>query len=355
MPYAVFLGLLGLFTWLYYRDRRFETLYLFLTFILLAGFSGLRAWVGTDYPVYENAYLDTECESFLAFEMLWQWLILAMRWLGLSFHSFLLLVSSITIALMLYGMRRLCAEYPLGVLFYVITSVGYLETMNTIRQSLAIMIVFAAFHLFVDRRYRQFFLWVLLSCFVHRPSVIWFVLLPLLFIRWDWRVLAGGMAVALLAGSVVLEPAAKLITPFLSDRYALYLTQEFKDAHQGVPTVVFQNAAAILMLWGSSFVRGPEQRVTRLTVTLSAFAMIIYNMTLSYEVAMRFMFPPVMMMCAAWPNLLAGVRDKWFRLGVVLVYIGYLIFTINNVMTPGGPLSEYRWLYDYYYYTPDLW
>ena len=99
IPYVVLVGLMLLLTGLYYRDQRFEGLYQLFTFILLVGFAGLRVGLGQDYEVYENGYNWITSESFQAFEPLWRGVILGMRALGMSFRSFMLLTSAITIAL----------------------------------------------------------------------------------------------------------------------------------------------------------------------------------------------------------------------------------------------------------------
>lgn len=355
IPYLIFLSLLLLFTGLYYRDKRFEELYQLFTFVLLVSFAGLRVGLGTDYEVYENGYNWTESESFEAFEPLWQWLILGMRAVGLSFRSFLILTSAITTALLFRGMRHLSVSYPLGILLFVIFNTGYLETLNGVRQSLALMITFAAFPLYVERRYWRFFLWVIFSCFVHSSSIIWLILLPLMAIRWDWRLLVGLLVVTLAVGDPLIQAAGHLIEPLLPDRYAFYITAREVDAHQGWVNILTQNGMALLCIIGSLYLDKDQHRETLLAILLVVWSSIIYNCTLSSDVAMRFMYNPGIMLCVALPNILLTIRDRWYQLTIAGVMLLYLLFTMNNVMDPNSSLHTYRWIYDQYIYTPTLW
>ena len=344
-----------LFTGLYYRDQRFEGLYQLFTFILLVGFAGLRVGLGKDYEVYENGYNWITSESFQAFEPLWQNVILGMHALGMSFRSFMVLTSAITIALFFKGIRRLSISYPLGVLFFVLFNTGYLETLNGVRQCLALMITFAAFHLYVERRYWRFFLWVVFSCLVHSSSVIWFILLPLMSIRWDWRVLTALLVVTLAVGNPLFKVVGHVLEPMLPDRYAFYISSDGWDTHQGWVNVLAQNGMTILCLIGSLYLNKERDRVTHLAILLIAFSSMIYNCTLSSSVAMRFMYNPGIMVCVALPNLLLLAKDRWYQLTIAGVMILYFIFTVNNVMDPSSSLHTYRWIYDDYIYTPTLW
>ena len=355
IPYIILLSLLLLFTALYYRDQRFEGLYQLFTFILLVGFAGLRVGLGQDYEVYENGYNWIKSESFEAFEPLWRSLILGMRAVGLNFRSFMILTSAITIALFFQGIRRLSISYPLGILFFVLFNTGYLETLNGVRQCLALMITFAAFHLYVERRYWRFFLWVVLSCLVHSSSVIWFVLLPLMSIRWDWRVLTALLVVTLAVGNPLFKVVGSVLEPILPERYAFYISTEGLDTHQGWVNILTQNGMALLLLIGSLYLDKERDRVTCLAILLIAFSSMIYNCTLSSSVAMRFMYNPGIMICVALPNLLLSVKDRSYQLAIAGVMILYFLFTVNNVMDPGSSLHTYRWIYDDYIYTPTLW
>ena len=344
-----------LLTGLYYRDQRFEGLYQLFIFVLLVGFAGLRVGLGKDYEVYENGYNWITSESFQAFEPLWQNVILGMHALGMSFRSFMVLTSAITIALFFKGIRRLSISYPLGVLFFVLFNTGYLETLNGVRQCLALMITFAAFHLYVERRYWRFFLWVVFSCLVHSSSVIWFILLPLMSIRWDWRVLTALLVVTLAVGNPLFKVVGHVLEPMLPDRYAFYISSDGWDTHQGWVNVLTQNGMTILCLIGSLYLNKERDQVTRLAILLIAFSSMIYNCTLSSSVAMRFMYNPGIMVCVALPNLLLLAKDRWYQLTIAGVMILYFIFTVNNVMDPGSSLHGYRWVYDGYIYTPTLW
>lgn len=355
IPYVILVSLTFLLTGLYYRDRRFEGLYQLFVFILLVGFAGLRVGLGKDYEVYENGYKWITSESFQAFEPLWQGIILGMRALGMSFRSFMVLTSAITVALFLQGIRRLSISYPLGVLFFVLFNTGYLETLNGVRQCLALMITFATFHLYVERRYWRFFLWVVLSCLVHSSSVIWFILLPLMSIRWDWRVLAVLLMVSLAVGGPLFKVIGSVLEPVLPERYSFYISSDGWDTHQGWVNILAQNGMALLLLFGTLYLDKSRDRTTYLAILLIAFSSMIYNSTLSSSVAMRFMYNPGIMVCVALPNVLYLVKDRAYRIAIIGVMILFFIFTVNNVMDPGSPLHTYRWVYDEYTFTPTLW
>ena len=111
----------------------------------------------------------------------------------------------------------------------------------------------------------------------------------------------------------------------------------------------------LLLLIGSLYLDKERDRATYLAILLIAFSSMIYNCTLSSDVAMRFMYNPGIMICVALPNLLLSVKDRWYQLTIAGVMILYFLFTVNNVMDPGSSLHTYRWIYDDYIYTPTLW
>ena len=217
------------------------------------------------------------------------------------------------------------------------------------------MITFATFHLYVERRYWRFFLWVVLSCLVHSSSVIWLLILPMMAIRWDWRVLTALLVVTLAIGNPLFKVVGHVLEPILPERYSFYISSDGWETHQGWVNVLTQNGMAILCLIGSLYLNKERDRVTHLAILLIAFSSMIYNCTLSSSVAMRFMYNPGIMVCVALPNLLLSVKDKWYQLAIAGVMILYFIFTVNSVMDPGSSLHTYRWIYDEYIYTPTLW
>lgn len=356
MPYIIFYSLLFLLTGLYYKDKRFDRLYQFFVFVLLVGFSGLRVGLGADYEVYENSYVYLYAESFDAFEPLWQWLILGMRALGLGFHVFLTLIAGITVTLLLYGMRRLSVSYPIGVLFYCLHNIGYVESFNGVRQSLAIMIVFAAFHLLVERRYWHFLGWVIFSCFVHISSLIWIFLLPLLLMRWDWRLMSVALLFSLAIGAPLLGAVGQALASLLPPRYGVYLTREFIPQGQGAVIILIQNSMALLAMISTTLLPKDERgRATTLGTVALAWGIVIYNCTLSFDVAMRFSYNPQMMMFVVLPNLMLLVKDRWIKLLMCAFIVLHAVFLIKNIMLPQSPLHTYSWIFSEYYFEPALW
>ena len=156
LPYFVLFGFLAVMFLADKYDDRFKPFVFWISGLALVIFSGTRIGMGRDYKIYEYAYQFPDSKTAHNFELIWQWINKAFHSLNLDFHTWLILVSFVTILLMFIGMRKMSKDCIFSIIAFFLIYRGYFETMNSMRQYVAMGIIFASFPLFLSKKYLYF-------------------------------------------------------------------------------------------------------------------------------------------------------------------------------------------------------
>ena len=203
-------------------DKKLEYSLLFISFLALFLFSGLRYDVGMDYSSYEQLYRDSLFQLNPEIKELgWAYLFYWCRNIGISFSIIILLISFFTIYCVFVFIRRY-SPYPfLSILIFFCFAQYYTYTFNVIRQCLAIYIFFTLLECICQRKMAKYFISIALTVvFVHSSAIILFPLYFLLHRYYSLYVKIVLIVIALFC--------AKYLIVFMasSESYKIYLAFE---------------------------------------------------------------------------------------------------------------------------------
>lgn len=147
---------------------------------------GLRYNVGTDYQSYVNYYAYTTAQVSFAdvpFEIGFYWLIRTLKFFDLPPTALFLFTCGIQMTFMTVWLRRYRFLAPWFIYFYFTTLLAF-ESMNTIRQAMAFMVLLCAISQILNRKPIQYFFLVGLASTLHVSALMF---LPMYFLLdWDW-------------------------------------------------------------------------------------------------------------------------------------------------------------------------
>ncbi|KGO03150.1 exopolysaccharide biosynthesis protein [Porphyromonas gulae] len=342
LPYFVLFGFLAVLFLADKYDDRFKTFVFWISGLALVIFSGTRIGMGRDYRLYEHAYQFPDGKTAHNFELVWQWINKAFHSLGLDFHAWLFFVAFVTILLMFIGMKKMSKDCIFSVIAFVLIYRGYFETMNMVRQYVAMAIVFASFPLFLSKKYVYFYICIGTSALFHVSALAMLILVPLATKRIDKRLIIVGLVVTWIFGAIILEPVADYAATLLPERYGFYIKKQFVSAVSSSGLYqLFLNSIAIFFLMIQSDLEKKDPQ-NRLYIFLYVVSILIYNTTISFEVAMRIMFYPFIFIFILLPNAYIQSERLWQRSAILAILAVFTFFMLKDLSSPSEPYANYK-------------
>ena len=143
-------------------------------------------------------------------------LMILFKMLGVSDHQvFFLIIAAFQMLCISHTFRKYSCHYRFCIFLFVV-STDYLSWMfNGMRQFIAVSMLFGAFDLIVQRRYKTFAVLVLLAAQIHGSAIL---MLPLLYIMQGPAL--NRKTILMIAATVLLIPIIDRFTPILNDLLA---------------------------------------------------------------------------------------------------------------------------------------
>lgn len=230
----------------------------FLIIFILVFVSSLRCNVGSDYYGYYlryNGILSTypsithifSTSTSILFDMICYFTI---KMTNFRFAIFWVVSILIYLPLILY-FRKTNRKPYIG-LFIFIFAGFYLITNNIIRQSLAMVFVFIAYHFLKNKKMVKYILFIFLACLFH-PSAIFAGILILLSrkINPSFQSLLLMNMIGMI-GFVLFTPVMQLLDQFIPNKYLNYIVFNYggmmKQTLSVVGYVLFYNIMAFILI-----------------------------------------------------------------------------------------------------------
>lgn len=238
--------LIYLYEKLYSKETILATILASFSVLLVAIFAGLRDYtVGRDITVYGNVIFETisHCQTFSSAMQLSSVLSIEKGYLILNFlvsrisdnpHFFYFILELITSLFIFGGISNFKDRVSPTFSWFVYLFVFYPQTLNLLRQSVALAIVFWGISLYFKNRKIMSFLVILLATMFHFSAIMGLALLLILFLQEKFKlrmkfflvVIAGGVSMTVLTN--VLIPAL-INYGLLNEKYSFYVgNQQFE-------------------------------------------------------------------------------------------------------------------------------
>lgn len=329
------------------KDKQYRGFVCFIAYLVLVVISGFRFEVGTDYVNYVRyfKYVDK-----IPTEPLYYYLSKFVYYVG-GKYQLLCLICSVLVGFVMYpAMRRMTKSSFICLTFYLFSFL-YFESMNTVRQAIAMSFSMLAVSFIYNLRndnqqlngakyveqekntgkYLLFSVCYVIAILFHASAVIF---LPCIFLckslSWKKHKFLV-LVITFFAGSVAMPFIIKCLTPLIEYvGYAGYLkVMEMRGVNTGLYRIYLNMLAIFVMV----MTRGNLSKNEEFYVNMFVLSICIYNLFLSFYVVLRLYFYFLMFGCLIIPAVLRGFtrRSRIIAYFAIIMSMGVFMFvSLNN-------------------------
>ena len=293
---------------------------------------GLRYEVGIDYPVYMDIYNNPYSIHALFIEPIWNMIIKVMRSLGFQSRAFFFLTSLLTFLGFYYGIKKMSPHFYMS-LFLLLICGFYFESANLIRQYVAISLLFAGFHFFLDGNIWKYMIWIAIAACFHTSVLFIAPLILLNRLKYPTFILLIILGISHIFGDKILSILINNIMPFLQDINSYqYAIDDFDSgANSGLLRIFYYIiVCSIIILYTKFRKKSPLHIYIFINMTVSG--LIIYNICYSFMPARRlylYFFPYIIILIPYYINwfkyssrfIVMGIISSGFLLFLFKIYI----------------------------------
>ena len=265
------------------RWYSFNAVMLVLPLILWAG---LRGYIGDTYAYILNYRAATASLPELLSRLNadskdpgFSVLMTLFKSLGVTDHRiFFLIIAAFQMLCMERTFRKYSPNYWISIFLFV-ASTDYLSWMfNGMRQFIAVTMLFGAFDLLVERRYKTFVVLVLLASQIHGSAIL---MLPLAYVMCGPAF--NRRTILMILATVLVIPFIDRFTPILNDlladtQYSNTMTDEIWTVDDGTNPirVLVYSVPALIAILGQRYIRRANNPVMNLCINASMITMALY-------------------------------------------------------------------------------
>ncbi len=302
-----------------------------ISFLVLWLISGLRFNVGIDYNIYSYIYYHPLSTQAAFVEPIYLYVNKILRNLGFSSQSFFLLVSFVTLFFIFRGIKKYSTDFYLSLLLYVIIAF-YFESMNLIRQYLALSVFFIAYEYILKKNFFKYLLCIIVASLFHLSVLI---MIPFYFIlrtKFSRIVLLAFVVISLIFSYInIISFLLKYILMFVSDnKYLVYLYNINPAVSNTGLKLIFTNLMCVVFL--VFYDRISKKDVNNyILINFVIIAVIFSNIFINFDVMFRFHLYFYIFIILLIPEFISifEFRSR-FLVGITLC-ICYSLFTIKNL------------------------
>ncbi len=325
-------------TSIFYLIRRsiplkFQNGILFILFLVISAIEGFRYKVGTDTPMYEAIYnnsLNTEYSSAFV-EIGYLYLNKFFVMMGLSFQVFLLVTALFINFNFIKGFIKLKLD-PFASLFFYVTTGIYFSTFNTLRQAIAISIIFCSLKLVIEKKYIKFTSLVFLSFFIHRSVFVALIIIllsrviinPIIFIY-----LITSLFVVL--NSPIIDELILWSFNYLPIKYSMYMDGILNDNGVKFFNLILPTFILIIVILGyKKFIKLNENNklfinlyfIFYLCLIISTKFLLFYRISSYFEISLILILPSI--------ALLFNYKDR--RIIDIITVLIFVVYIVGKIL-----------------------
>lgn len=299
-------------------------------FILYWGFAGTIANFSIDYPTYKDMYNDPSHVSNLFLEPVWIWIADSLRFFGFGYRMWFLLVSFVILFLFFYGIKRLSLNIYISALLFLVC--GFLtESMNGMRQYVAMAILFAAFPCVLEGKVWKYLIAVLIAAQFHLSAYVMLLLIFAVKIHYSKWILLAGLVATFVAGRVFMDYIFSTISIIDLNKFNNYSqnVDDTGEVNSGLLKIFyFLIGFSIILLYDN--IKKLDKN-NYLYINMVVLGIMIYNVFLSFQVAMRiywYLFPFIIILV---PIVLQCVTKKSKLILIPVIVFAFAVFWLKVI------------------------
>lgn len=273
--------------------------FLVFSFLALAFVSGFRAVsIGVDTITYVSLFnsIDSIGAYYSRFEIGFLFLLKGLHAISSSETFFLLVTSCISIGIPIIIVYKYSEDPLLSVILYILLK-DYFYQMNVIRQSLAVVIVLAAFAILINNKKRKTkvisFALILLGVSIHKVSIIAFI--PYVFFvspkkRDKYLKPETTVRYTLITSAIafIAFPLIILISSHLFPQYMVYFYSEWGESNY-FASLITMLMYLMFLLVGANYMRKKSviTDTDRLALMMTMFCVVTWTLAMRMEIFSR--------------------------------------------------------------------
>lgn len=295
--------------------------------LLLIFVSGFRYMVGIDYENYMNGYNYPE---EILYEPIWYLITNVLNQLGLSFQAFFLLTSVIIILSTYKAIKKFDRSIIMMALFLFIITNLYIESMNLVRQYVAMSLSFLAFIYRYEGKIKKYICLMLLAIACHTTAFICIPIFELVRFRYSKVVQFLLIILSLTIGEII---SSYLIDILIShtDSSFVYSSYLINKSYLVTTTGTYKyllNAIALYFILRQNYFINSNLYII---LNLFIISVCMYNVFLYFDVGIRLSKYFYYFIILLIPLSLKQCKIKSDYIVIVLFIIGLLLFTLKDV------------------------
>lgn len=296
----------------------------YILFIVLWLFSGTRQYIGVDYTSYKEMYDDPSNIGNLFLEPLWIDFADFLRVCGFTSRAWFLSTSFVIVGLFLYGIKKLSIDYYLSVLLFVLGAF-YFESMNGVRQYVAMGILFAAFHLVLEGKMILYLIFIVIASQFHTSALFMIPMIFIVKINFPRRPLMFFLLLTFVFGSKLMDLSINYVSLiFEEEKYGAHISN-FSDTEvvsTGLLRVFLNIVAISVLLVYDNIIKTKIEYF--IYVNMVVIGVMFYNVFMTFQVLMRlywYLFPYIIIL---FPIFL---KSFTIRSRIIVTFVFVFLFT----------------------------
>ncbi len=341
--YSIFIGSLLLFLSIAKLYKDAEDICKFFVWLTMTLFSGLRVAVGRDYLIYLDSYLNNLSGHFARLEPFWQTFNTLCNDINMPFHLWLTIIAGFTYYIFFKALKSWHIDWVLGVLCYLLIYRGFFESMNQVRQCLAISFVLWSSSYLYQKRYLPFIILTSIAGISHLSAFVCLAMFPIINLPWKRYLLISFTLISLFLGIFFFREVIQFITPIIPSSYQVYI-EDLNTWKPQSSTGIYQIFLNLIVLGLTILIykRNTQDKRLDFLIRMEVFAVCIYNVFFSLDPAMRLMAYPFMSFVLFFPITISSFTPSRARYFAQMSLLGLTFFTIKDVANINESYGHYQ-------------
>lgn len=266
------------------KKAHYKTNIFWLLFILIF-LSGFRYMVGIDFPNYKIGY---DYPDYLIAEQSWHIINSFFKGLGFTSQIFFIYTTLVIVICTYSAIKRYDRSIMLYAMLIFVSTSLYIESMNLVRQYVAMAIALLAFVNRLNNRPITYIILLILAFLLHKTAIICLPVFELSRLRFSKLFMILVVLVSIITGKFIVNSLLNVATSYLdsSFSYYTYLNNKSEIVVSSGMYQYFLNLLAIYFIYSR---KSEYENNKRYSTVLNLFvvSVVLYNVFLYFDVGIR--------------------------------------------------------------------
>ena len=315
--------------------------------LVLSAIAGLRGMnIGADTHSYYEYFEFMRKTRHGYMEPLWSWLNLLILNIGGNFNVLLFVVSLLTLGIVGYVLWKEIKNPQFGLFLYY-ALYAFCNSLNGMRQYLAISVVLLAYYFLKNRRNLLLFVCIILmGMWIHHSALLGFLVFPLIYFNFNRWLTVVALVGTFAVGATVFP---QIDLSFLYGSYAGYAETGFWVRESPVQAMILALLMDIYMV--CILFTSPKNVRENLYFKILLFGILIMNLTFRIEIMARIILYFTIVQIVLIPLYLTDIKAKPLSKLIIevlmLFYFSSIFFKIL-ILGNSGVYSLYPYVIQIY-------